>query len=149
MAQYIFASPPRRRTRRRLPSIMAALVLLVVGIALSATILPTPALGNSPIRVTLRAQNHHPVAGKRWTYSVTVTTASGRKLSGTETTYYLFGSTVVGHENPINVRFTNGYYHDALIFPAKAMGHPLRVWVVIHTKAGSGSAAWWIVVVKR
>jgi hypothetical protein len=149
MPQYISASPSRRPATHRLPLMVATLVVLMAGIAVTATILPTNALGSGSIRVTMKAQNHHPIAGRRWPYSVTVRSASGQKLSGTETTHYLFGSTVVGTEKPVNVRFRNGYYRDALIFPTRAIGHRLRVWVVIKTKAGSGSAAWWIVVVKR
>lgn len=96
--------------------------------------------------MTMKGQNHHPIVNKKWKYSVTVRSARGKKLSGTETTHYLYGSTVVGTEKPVNVRFKNGYYHDTLKFPAAAVGHQLRVWVVVRTKDGSGSAAWWIVV---
>jgi hypothetical protein len=148
MFEHMFTSLVGCRLGRRSRSIVAALALLGA-LAVTATLLPTAAFAKSSIRVTIRAQNHHPIVKRKWTYSVTVTSARGQKMSGTETTHYLYGSTVVGTERPVNVRFKNGYYHDTLIFPAAAVGHPLRVWVVVRTRDGSGSAAWWIVVVKR
>ena len=149
MFERAFTSLTGRRQRRCSPSITAALLALMGTVAMTVTLLPTAAFATTPIRVTIRAQNHHPTVNKKWTYSVTVNSARGQKLSGTETTHYLYGSTMVGTEKPTNVRFKNGYYHDALKFPAAAVGHTLRVWVVVRTKDGSGSAAWWIVVVKR
>jgi len=149
MLGHTFTSSIGRRPASGLPSIAAALLALIGTFAMTASTLPGAAFATSPVRVTLRAQNHHPIVNKNWTYSVTVTSGRGQKLSGTETTHYLFGSTMVGTEKPVNVRFKNGYYHDALKFPAAAVGHPLRVWVVVRTKDGSGSAAWWIVVVRR
>jgi len=115
----------------------------------TALLIPTTASAKSSIRVSIKGQNHHPVVNRRWTYSVTVRSASGQKLSGTETTHYLYNGVVVGTEKPVNVRFKNGYYHDTIEFPGAAVGHQLSVWVVVNTRDGSGSAAWWITVVKR
>jgi len=102
-----------------------------------------------PIHATLVGENHAPTANTNWTYSITVTDARGQKLSGTETTQYLYNGVVVGTEKPVNVRFKNGYYHDTIEFPGAAVGHQLSVWVVVKTRDGSGSAAWWITVVTR
>lgn len=124
---------------------MILILALVTGLALTAG----PAGGAGGIRVRLTGLNHHPVVGHRWTYWIVVTNSRGQRLSGTETTHYLYNGAVVGTERPVNVRFRNGYYHDTLIFPKAALGHPLRVWTVIKTRQGSGSAAWWIVVVRR
>ena len=134
-------------------SSFASLVALVLtaGLPASAVVIPASASASArrSIRVTIKGQNHHPVVNKKWRYSVTVRSASGQKLSGTETTHYLFNGVVVGTEKPVNVRFKNGYYADTIEFPPAAVGHPLSVWVVVSTKDGSGSAAWSITVVKR
>jgi hypothetical protein len=94
------------------------------------------------MRGSLVAENHHPTVGRPWTYTVTVTDARGRKLSGTETTHYTFAGAVVGTEKPENVRFTNGVYHDTIEFPAAAVGHPLELQAVVHTILGSITFVW-------
>lgn len=135
---------------RRSPLLALALCL---GISLGAVLMQAPASAKSAkkttIRVTIKGLNHHPVVNRKWTYSVTVTTSTGKRPSGTETTHYLYNGAVVGTEKPINVPFRNGYYHDTIEFPSAAVGHPLSVWAVVKTKYGSGSAAWWVVVVTR
>jgi hypothetical protein len=123
-----------------------AAAALMVGLTAAAALGPAPAVANSRIHVTMTAENHHPVVNKNWTYSVKVTTAAGKKLSGTETTNYLYGGTVVGTEKPVNVRFKDGYYRNTIQFPSDAVGQPLTVDVVVHTKDGSGSATWSITV---
>lgn len=85
---------------------------------------------------------------KNWTYSITVTDAKGKKLSGTETTQYTFNGSVVGTERPENVPFTNGYYHDTIQFPADAVGVPLMVKAVVHTSIGSIDLDWSVKVHK-
>ena len=101
-----------------------------------------------PIRVTLTGQDHAPVVNKPWTYRVTVTDAQGRPLSGTETTHYTFGGTVVGTEKPTNVRFSHGVYRDTIEFPARAVGYPLAVQTVVHTSLGAATRSWPIKVRK-
>ncbi|HEX8977369.1 MAG TPA: hypothetical protein VF781_12710 [Solirubrobacteraceae bacterium] len=100
------------------------------------------------MRGTLVGQNHHPTVNVPWTYTVTVTDARGRKLSGTETTQYTFGGAVVGIEKPENVRFTAGVYRDTIEFPPAAVGHPLNVRAVVHTSLGTLTLDWPIVVKK-
>ncbi|MGP0034632.1 MAG: hypothetical protein ACLP4R_08705 [Solirubrobacteraceae bacterium] len=134
---------------RRLAVPSLAVVALTVGFLVTAVLIPWSASARSSIHVSISGQDHHPVVNKKWSYSVTVRSASGQKLSGTETTHYLYNGAVVGTEKPVNVRFKNGYYHDTIEFPPDAVGQPLRVWVVVNTKDGSGSAAWSITVVKR
>ena len=97
---------------------------------------------------TLVGENHHPTVNAPWTYTVTVTDARGRKMSGTETTQYTFDGAVVGTEKPVNVKFTGGVYHDTITFPAAAVGHPLDVQAVVHTSLGTLTLDWPIVVTK-
>lgn len=134
------------RIRPRARSAWLAPGAITLALTAAAALGPTAALAGSPIRVTLACRNHQPVVGKKWVYSVTVTSASGRRLSGTETTQYLYGGEVVGTEKPANVHFSNGYYRDTLKFPGDATGYNLTLRVVVHTKDGTGWADWWIKV---
>jgi hypothetical protein len=127
-------------------SFVLALLVLVPGLAAIAVFNPAPAIARSSIHVKITGENHHPVVGKNWTYSVTVTNAKGQKLAGTETTHYLYDGSVVGTEKPENVHFKNGRYRDTIQFPATAVGEPLAVEAVVKTKDGSGQAAWSITV---
>lgn len=90
----------------------------------------------------LIGENHEPIVNRPWRYRVTVTDARGRKLSGTETTQYTYGGTVVGVEKPENVSFTGGVYRDTIEFPAEAVGYPLAVQTVVHTSLGSVTLDW-------
>ena len=113
---------------------------------------PTPAQSTpappASIHATLAGESHHPVAGRRWHYRVTVTDAAGKPLTGTETTHYTFGGAVVGTEHPENVNFSRGVYNDTIEFPPAAVGHPLELEVVVHTDAGSATVSWPIEVLK-
>jgi hypothetical protein len=100
------------------------------------------------IHATFVGENHAPKVNKSWTYSITVTDANGMKLSGTETTEYLFNGSIVGTEKPENVLFKNGNYHDTIQFPAQSVGIPLVVQAVVHTSMGSASVDWSITVQK-
>ncbi len=99
-----------------------------------------------PVHVVLTAPNHAPVVNANWSYTVTVTDANGRKLSGTETTEYLYNGVVVGTEKPENVPFANGIYRDTIQFPPAATGYPLAVRAVVHTSIGTGHADWTVKV---
>ena len=101
-----------------------------------------------PVHVTLVGESHSPIVNQPWKYTVYITDADGRKLGGTETTHYTFSGSVVGTENPQNVRFTDGVYHDTIEFPAQSVGYPLAVQVVVQTSIGRGTASWTIRVKK-
>lgn len=130
--------------------------LLVTALTVTLALSTAEAIGTSSalaagsIRVSIEAGNHSPIANKKWNYSLTITSVSGSKLSGTVTTEFLFGGAVVGYQPPENVRFKNGVYHDTLTFPAEAKGFPLIgvhlvLEAVVHTAYGSGEASWSIV----
>jgi len=101
-----------------------------------------------PVHVTLVGPDHDPIVNQKWTYTVTITDAKGLKLSGTETTQYLFNGEVVGTEKPENVKFENGVYRDTIEFPATAVGYPLAVQATVKTSIGTGKADWTIKVKK-
>jgi hypothetical protein len=62
--------------------------------------------------------NHHPTVNVPWTYMVTVTDARGQRCLAT------------------------------IEFPAAAVGHPLKVQAVVHTRIGSVTLDWPIAVQK-
>lgn len=95
-----------------------------------------------PVRAALTAPNHTPKAGKLWPYSVKVTDASGKPLSGKVDTEFLFGSQVVGHEVPPSHPLKGGALHDAVTWPAQAVGEPLALRVVVHASQRTITLNW-------
>jgi hypothetical protein len=102
----------------------------------------TPTVTSGPVHATLHGANHSPTVGKHWAYTVHATDASGKPLSGTVRTVFVFSGTVVGHETPPIHQLKNGVLHDTIEFPASAVGHPITLVTVIHTSAGSVALAW-------
>jgi hypothetical protein len=95
------------------------------------------------VRATLQGANHAPVAGKNWTYTVHVTDAAGKPLTGTvETDFVVAGLGVVGKETPAVHKLGNGVLTDTVQFPADAVGHPITLVTVVHTSAGSVAVGW-------
>jgi hypothetical protein len=101
-----------------------------------------------PVRGTLTGQNHAPKANQNWSYSVTVADASGHPLNGTVDIEFAFGGQVVGHDTPPTHPVVDGRWHDTLTFPAQAVGEPLSVQAVVHTRLGSITLDWPIEVTR-
>ena len=95
-----------------------------------------------PVRGTLRGQNHAPGVNRSWRYSVTVTDATGQPLNGTVDIEFAYGGQVVGHDTPPTHPVVDGHWHDSLQFPAEAVGMPLSVQAVVHTRLGSITLDW-------
>jgi hypothetical protein len=109
----------------------------------SPTTATSPTVITGPVRATLHGASHAPVAGKSWSYSVKVTDAGGKPLSGTvETEFVLPSIGVVGKETPPVHPLKAGVLHDSLTFPAAALGHPIMLVTVIHTSVGSVALGW-------
>ncbi len=109
----------------------------------SPTTATSPAVTTGPVHASLRGAGHTPPSGKLWSYTVRVTGASGKPLSGTvETDFVVAGVGVVGKETPPAHQLKGGVLHDALTFPAAAVGHPIMLVTLIHTSAGSVALAW-------
>ena len=161
------------RTRRRAPftirrsAAVATLLLLALVLAAcggsksrstttnTATSTPTtttapaagsPSVSSGPVRGTLTGASHAPVVNKACRYSLTVTDASGRPLSGTADIEFVFGGVVVGRDRPRTHPVMNGRWHDTLEFPATAVGEPLTFRAVVHTRRGSIILDWPIMV---
>ena len=103
---------------------------------------PASSVSTGPVHGRLTAENHAPVVNKAWRYSVTVTDASGHRLSGTVDIEFVYGDVVVGHDNPPTHQLTNGHWHDTLEFPAASVGQPLSFRAVVHTSVGSITLDW-------
>jgi hypothetical protein len=101
---------------------------------------------SGPVRGALRAPNHTPTANKKWPYSVTVTDAAGKPLSGTVDIEFVFGGQVVGHDTPPTHPVKNGRWHDLLTFPPAAIGQPLTFRAVVRTQDGSITLDWPVTV---
>ncbi len=113
----------------------------------------SPASGGSsvttgPVRATLLGQNHHPVAGKNWSYTVHVADAQRRPLSGIIDTEFAFHGAVVGKDTPPTHKFKHGGFEEKLKFPAMAIGYPIELQVVVHTPVGSVTLDWPVTVLK-
>lgn len=109
---------------------------------ISAGTATTPTVTSGPVHASLHGANHAPTVGKHWVYTVHVTDAGGKPLSGTVDTEFAFAGTVVGHEAPPVHRLKNGVLHDTITFPASSVGHPITLITVIHTTTGSVALGW-------
>lgn len=95
-----------------------------------------------PVRGTLRAESHAPIAGRLWHYSIVVSNPSGRPLSGTVEIEFLFNGQIVGRDTPPTHPVADGHWGEKLTFPAAAVGIPLVFRAVVHTKAGTITLDW-------
>jgi hypothetical protein len=100
------------------------------------------------MRAWLHADSHAPKAGKLFNYSVLAADSSDHALSGTVTTQFVFSGQVVGHESPPTHPLKNGRLNDNVTFPARAIGIPLSLQVVVHTRLGTITLNWSVRVKK-
>ena len=98
---------------------------------------PATAVATGPVRARLVCANHAPKVGKGWPYSVHVSDASGRPLSGSVDIEFTFAGQVVGRDSPPTHPIKNGLWHDVLTFPRASLGYQLLFQTVVHTKLGS------------
>jgi hypothetical protein len=112
----------------------------------TATTSPSPTgastVTTGPVRGTLTAPDHAPVAGKLWPYMVKVTDASGKPLPGTVDTEFAFAGQVVGRESPPTHPLVNGALSDMVTWPPQSVGQPLVLQTVVHTSLGSITLDW-------
>ena len=100
------------------------------------------------MHAVLHAPNHAPKAGKPWRYSIVVTDAAGHPLSGIIDVQFTFAGQVVGKDIPPTHKFTQGAFQEVLTFPARAVGEPISLQLVIHTTEGSTTVNWPVTVVQ-
>jgi hypothetical protein len=103
---------------------------------------PTSSVTTGPVRASLRASDHTPVANRNWPFTVTVTDPSGHPLSGTVTVQFVFAGQVVGRDTPPTHDLKNGRWHELLKFPPRSVGIPLNFQTVVRTSAGAVTLSW-------
>ena len=94
------------------------------------------------MRASFHGENHTPTINKKWHYSVLATDTSGRPLSGTVDTEFVYGGQVVGRETPPTHPLRNGRLNDDVTFPPQSLGIQLSVRVVVHTRLGTVTLDW-------
>lgn len=114
---------PGRRLRQ--PLRMLALSLIVTAA------LPAAAQAAS-FKITPHIRNHTPIVNRKWPVELTVT-AGKKRLSGSVKYEFLFDGSVVSHQP--GHRFTRGIYRDTLVFPAKSLGQPLTLRMLVTVPA--------------
>ena len=107
-------------------------------LAMTVLVFPAVALAGS-FSAHLYAPDHHPKANTKWRITVTAR-RGGRGLSGTVRYQYVsFGSVVARRPGG---SFRNGVYHDTIVWPSAAIGHPLTFQVVVRTRYGTNYINW-------
>ncbi|HEX4010697.1 MAG TPA: hypothetical protein VHX62_11835 [Solirubrobacteraceae bacterium] len=119
--------------------IRRALFALVVAAALA---LPASALA-AGFTAQLSAPNHRPIANKKWPITVKATRGT-TQLAGTVSYRFLSYGTIV--HTAKGGSFKHGVFHDTLVWPGEAVGHPLSLQVVVKTRYGTDYLSWWIQV---
>jgi hypothetical protein len=89
------------------------------------------------LTVHLSAPQSEPKAGGFWPITVTATSPTGRPVEGTVSYAYLFGSAVVARRP--GGAMHGGVFHDRMEFPARAVGYPLTVEVIVKGQGERGS----------
>jgi hypothetical protein len=129
--------------------------LFLVLVALAAGVLAGP-VGAAPalkkLTVVLKGQDHHPLAGKKWHFQVTVTGAGGKRVACRIHLQFLFSGVPVGQVGKFTAK--TGFFQQTLgtpgnqAFPAAAVGQPLVLEAVVTAPGYAAATAKWPLVVK-
>ena len=106
------------------------------------------------LHVVIKGQDHHPVVGKTWSYSVRVTDAATGKPVACKIhlQMLLAGASVVGEVGVHVVK--NGIWQETIVakgpnaFPPAARGEPLVLQAAVTAKGYAPAKARWSIVVK-
>jgi len=124
-----------KKGMRRTARLRAALIALAT-VALLAV--PTAAVAGGSFTAKFSA-NHTPIAGSYWYVAMTVNKGNA-KLNGSVNYEFLSGGQVVSHQK--GHAFKGGIFKDRLCFPALAVGHPLKLGIVVTTRYGAKTLYW-------
>jgi hypothetical protein len=130
---------------RRLLLLFCVLAVGVAGVGSAVAAAPK-------LHVVLVGQDHHPLVGKKWHYSVTVTNAAGKPVASKIHLQFLFNGFPVGQIGTHTVK--NGKWQERFGtpghpgFPAAAKGQALVVEAVVTAKGYTVTKAHWPIVVK-
>ncbi len=75
---------------------MRRLVLLICVLAVGVAGAGSAVAAPPKLHVVLKGQDHHPLVGKKWHYSVTVTNAAGKPVASKIHLQFLFNGFPVG-----------------------------------------------------
>ena len=140
--------------RRSIEGVRRALVL---GLALLVAGGISASAGAAPpkLHVVIKGQSHHPVVGKTWSYSVTVTDAAGKPVASRIHLQMLLSPfmSVVGEVGVHNVK--NGVWKETIVahgpdaFPPASVGQTLVLQATVTAKGYAPAKARWAIVVKK
>ncbi len=141
-----------RRTFSRWVKAAAAVLAgaaLALGVAVDA-LAASSEVTTGPVHGRIIGQSYYPVVGKHWRFNVTVTDRHGHPLSGTLNVQFTLNGSYVGSDTPKTDSFHNGHWGEYLIFPNRPeVGlHGFAVQVLVHTRDGSITLVWPILVKK-
>ena len=112
---------------------LAALMLTVAGLlAAGALLIPTAASAAS-FTAHVWFPRHNPVVNQKWPIKITAK-KNGRKLHGSTRYQFYVSGALVAHRKGISFF---GVGHDTLKFPGAAVGHTLKLRVLVATKYGT------------
>lgn len=130
------------------------LVLLSV-LLVAAAVAATAGAAQPKLHVVLKGQDHHPVVGKTWSYSVTVTNAAGKPVAcKIHLQMFLAGGAFAVGEVGVHV-VKNGIWKETIVahgpnaFPLSAVGQPLVLRATVTAKGYAVTKASWPIVVKK
>ena len=132
-------------TVRRVLVLICVLLVAAAGAASAGAALPK-------LHVVLKGQDHHPVVGQKWHYSVTVTNAAGKPVASKIHLQFLFSGLPVGQIGVHTVK--NGFWQETFgtpghpPFPAAARGQKLVIEAIVTAKGYAVTKATWPIVVK-
>ena len=132
-------------TMRRLLVLICVLLVAAAGAASAGAALPK-------LHVVLKGQDHHPLVGKKWHYSVTVTNAAGKPVASKIHLQFLFSGLPVGQIGVHTVK--NGFWQETFgtpghaPFPPAARGQKLVIEAIVTAKGYAVTKATWPIVVK-
>ena len=136
-------------TVRRVLVLVSALLLVAVSGASAAVVAPPK------LHVVLKGQDHHPVVGKTWSYSVTVTNAAGKPVaSKIHLQMFLAGGAFPVGEVGVHV-VKSGIWKETIVahgpnaFPLTAVGQPLVLRATVTAKGYAVTKAVWAIAVKK
>ena len=135
-------------TVRRFLVLISVLLVAAAGAAAAGAAQPK-------LHVVLKGQDHHPVVGKTWSYSVTVTNAAGKPVaSKIHLQMFLAGGAFAVGEVGVHV-VKNGIWKETIVahgpnaFPLTAVGQPLVLRATVTAKGYAVTKAGWPIVVKK
>ena len=153
---------PEGGSRRTIGSVRCLLYLrflsAVFFVSIAAVFVAGPSLAGpqaKTLHVVLKGQDHHPLVGKKWHYSVTVTDAATGKPVACKIhlLFTLSGVAVPGGEIGVHV-VKKGFWQETFgtpgspPFPAAARGVHLVILAIVTAKGYATAKATWAVVVK-